>query len=258
MSKLNLPVPSDGMMRALKYVVGVAVLVAILALILAFLSLSARLDRADKDRVSLESVNGAQDKAMKAHAEALAEANVRLQKAGEPPVSVPPIPRPAPVVGAPGEDGEDGARGPAGLPGAAIVGPRGPVGPAGRAGEDGESIKGDPGATGTAGPKGDTGATGSRGEQGQRGDAGANGEPGPPGPPGPPGLNGAPGPPGPQGVPGIVNVVTSPGCADLLPNMSLSLTYDAATRTLTLMCGDREPPPDDSGEPTEPPTGNQP
>lgn len=33
-----------------------------------------------------------------------------------------------------------------------------------------------------------------------------------------------------------MNVATSPACGDLMPNMSISLAYDASTQTITLVC----------------------
>lgn len=144
----------------------------------------------------------------------------------------------------PGPQGERGLTGPRGFPGPAGVdgepGPRGAAGPAGKAGEPGL-----PGPTGDVGPSGPRGEIGPAGPAGRDGEDGAPGERGPQGEKGEPGrdgIDGAPGPQGdvgpegPQGVPGVVNVVTSPECADLMPNTAISLAYDAATQTLTLVC----------------------
>jgi hypothetical protein len=143
----------------------------------------------------------------------------------------------------PGPQGDRGLTGPRGFPGPAGVdgepGPRGLVGPQGDRGPRGfdgsdSTIPGPQGEASTvpgpAGPKGDAGP---RGEQGPRGETGPAGPQGDPGPAGPVGADGAPGPAGPAGV---VNVVTAPACAALLPGMSVSLTYDAGTQTLTLTC----------------------
>lgn len=191
----------------------------------------------------LTETNAAQD-------EALAEANRRLEDAGRQPVA---IPTPTPVTGPRGARGATGLRGPAGasvigprgprgLPGKngrSIVGPTGPRGPAGADGEDGATI------VGPAGPRGADGTpatpaqiraavdefcgqgrcVGPAGPQGERGPAGADST-----------IPGPAGPPGPQGAPGVVNVVTSPECGDLMPNMRIALAYDAATQTLTLVC----------------------
>jgi hypothetical protein len=143
----------------------------------------------------------------------------------------------------PGPQGERGLPGPRGFSGPAGVdgepGPRGPEGPQGERGPRGfdgsdSTVPGPegedstvPGPAGPAGPKGDTGP---RGEQGPRGETGPAGPQGPQGPAGPAGADGAP------GSAGVVNVVTSPECASLLPGMSVSLAYDAATQTLTLSC----------------------
>lgn len=139
------------------------------------------------------------------------------------------------ATGAAGEDGRSiiGPRGPAGPVGAdgeTVIGPVGPIGKQGEAGKDGQSI------TGPAGPKGE------KGDTGDRGPVGADGESivGPVGPAGAdstvPGPPGPAGPTGPQGIPGVANVTTSPACADLMPNMAISLDYDANSQTVTLIC----------------------
>jgi hypothetical protein len=134
--RLNVPVPSDGALRVLKYVVGVAVALSLVGLIVAFLLITERLDEADVDRGRLEQANRVQDETIGAQSEALDEANDRLREAGETPVVVPeaaePIPGPA------GEQGEAGERGPVGPAGESIVGPRGPAGAAGEDGRQGE------------------------------------------------------------------------------------------------------------------------
>lgn len=234
MVRPNLPVPSDKALRILKYVVVAAVLAAVVGLVLAFASLSQRLDAADQDRRELQQANVVQDETIGAQADALTEANERLEDAGERPVAVPDPPETVVgPTGATGATGPNGPPGPAGPPG--VDGERGPAGPAGKAGEPGlpgpSGSDGEDGVAGPAGPKGEMGPAGPRGEQGPRGETG---------PAGPVGADstvpGPPGPPGPQGIPGVLHVVTSPACGDLLPNMSISLAYDAATQTLTLVC----------------------
>lgn len=147
-------------------------------------------------------------------------------------------------VGPPGADGRDGE------PGA--TGPRGATGPAGKAGEPGlpgptgpagdRGLTGTPGADGrdgqdgAQGPQGEPGPAGDQGPRGEQGPQGAPGAAGPAGPPGNTGPAGPAGPAGPQGIPGVINVATSPACGDLMPNMTVSLSYDAATQTLTLVC----------------------
>lgn len=254
----RLPVPSRRALTIGAWVAVAAVVGLIMWMLVLLHQLSSETVRTERDldrareqaRVvfgDLVETNAAQD-------EALAEANRRLEAAGRNPVPVPAAPEPIPgPAGAPGE------RGPAGE---SITGPAGPRGLPGR---DGESIVGPPGPPG---PRGEPGEPGSRGEDGEDGEsivgpagpAGENGTDatpaqiraavdeycgqgrcvGPAGPQGEPGPRGAdstvPGPAGPQGPPGIVNVVTSPGCSDLMPNMRISLAYDATTQTLTLTC----------------------
>ncbi|MEO5664888.1 MAG: hypothetical protein ABIR39_16585 [Nocardioides sp.] len=174
---------------------------------------------------------------------ALAEANRRLRKAGKQPVPTPATPEV--VIGEPGEAGATGARGLQGEPGAdgrSVVGPAGPPGRPGVDGVDGQSIVGPDGPAGKVGDPGKDGqsVTGAKGDTGDRGPEGPAGPVGPAGAdstvPGPPGRPGDQGQIGPQGIPGVVNVTTSPACADLLPNMTISLAYDPATQTLSLIC----------------------
>lgn len=207
-------------------------------------STSSRLDQAERDRAALAEANAAQD-------QALAEANDALTDVGEAPVVVP---EPA-DVDSEGLRGASGATGATGATG--DVGPRGPrglsiTGEAGPVGKDGEAVIGPVGPKGadgqsgtdsnTPGPKGADGESivGPVGPKGEPGNDGARGEPGAKGDPGAPGRDGTdsttPGPAGPQGIPGVVAVTTSPACADMLPNMTISLTYDASTNTLTLVC----------------------
>ncbi len=137
---------------------------------------------------SLTETNAAQDAA-------LAEANRRLRRAGEAPVTTPPSPEV--VVGEPGATGATGGRG-----------GRGPAGPTG--------------ATGPTGPRGATGATGATGPAGERGLTGAVGPTGKAGEPGPPGVDGddgvdaegfigPAGPAGPQGERGEQGPRGEPG-----------------------------------------------
>ncbi len=248
MPRPEIPVPSDRAMRVLKWVVIAAVMIALVGLVMAFETLNRRADEADRDRRELARANVVQDQTISSQADALSKANDRLKDAGEQPVTVPeatePVAGPAGSTGPQGERGATGPRGPVGPAGESIVGPRGergprgfdgsdstlpgPVGPAGSNGQQGP--KGDPGEMGPAGVKGDTGATGDRGPAGEQGPRGEQGAPGPQGDPGPAG------PAGPQGIPGVVTVTTSPACSDLLPNMSVSLAYDAGTQTLSLIC----------------------
>lgn len=242
MRRFEMPVPSDRALRWLKWVVAIAILASIIGMAFAFQQLSDRLDESAADVDSLADVNAVQDATISAQQSALDQANERLQNAGESPVPLPELPTPAPgptgatgatgprgPAGAPGDDGQDGAAGATGPTGA-----RGAAGPTGKAGEPGL-----PGATGTAGatgPRGEAGPAGPKGDKGEPGPKGDAGEPGPRGERGPAGPQGDPGPAGPQGIPGIVNVTTSPACSDLMPNMAVSLAYDAATQTLTLVC----------------------
>lgn len=178
----------------------------------------------------LTEANVAQDEALK-------EANRRLRNAGKRPVPTPATPE---VVigergqsGATGETGARGLRGEPGADGRSIVGPAGPPGRPGSDGVDGQSIVGPPG------PVGRTGDTGKDGQSitGPKGDTGDRGPEGPAGPAGPAGADSTvPGPVGPQGIPGVIRVATSPACDDLLPSMKLSLEYDPATQTVTLIC----------------------
>jgi len=245
----DIPVPSDRALRALKWSIVVTVAAAIIGCIVAFSSISSRLDAADRERDNLAEYNAAQDSTIAAQQSALDQANKRLEEAGKAPVPVPEAPEV--VVGPSGATGAQGPVGPRGPAGASIVGPVGPRGPAG---DDGRTVVGPQGPAGddgesVAGPKGDTGEAGRDGKDAtpEMVDAAVSrycsvrGEcVGPQGPPGAdstvPGPQGPVGPVGPQGIPGVVNVNTSPACADLLPNMSISLTYDAGTQTITLVC----------------------
>jgi len=119
-----------------------------------------------------QSVNQAQDRA-------LAEANRRLEEAGQRPV-------PTPEPGEPGQAGPPGPPGPSGP-----VGPQGPPGPQGLTGPQGARGKqGIRGALGEPGAEGATGATGATGTQGPAGPQGPAGEQGPQGPAGPAGADG--------------------------------------------------------------------
>lgn len=185
----RLPVPSQRMVLWAWYAAAVAFVAMLVWLIITVVNQSGtletasfRLDRARESRAELS-------KAVDAQAEALEQANRRLEKAGERPVFVPRVPGPT------GPQGPRGSQGPAGVPGPS--GERGPSGPRGIAGEVGQ-----PGPQGPPGPQGATGARGSQGSpgpQGERGGSGPQGERGPEGPPGPAGPQGEQGPPGEQG-----------------------------------------------------------
>lgn len=246
MTRFRLPVPSDRSLRWMKWIVTLCLLIAMVGLVVAFFHISSRLDESTSDVDALADYNASQDSTIAAQQTALDRANKRLREAGKAPVEVPDQPEPIPgPAGEPGADGDPGPRGPAGADGVSIVGPRGPVGPAGETGPPGsDGLPGKAGAPGPAGPAGAAGKdstvagpkgeTGARGEQGPPGPAGADSSV--PGPQGERGPAGPAGPPGPQGIPGVINVTTSPGCADPLPKVSISLAYDAATQTLTLVC----------------------
>lgn len=250
----TMPVPSRRVLVWGAWTVGVLIVGIIIWMMWLLATLQDDVAQGGRDRDALRDANAAQDATIAAQESALEQANRRLRDAGEAPVLVPEAPEPVP--GPAGAAGEPGARGPAGPPGASIIGPRGPagrdgrtvVGPPGPAGDDGDD--GDDGATIT-GPKGDKGDTGAAGKDGRDGkDAtpemvdtavvrycSVRGEcAGPQGPPGPEGPAGPAGPAGPQGGPGVVHVVTQPACGDLMPNMAISLAYDPATQTLTLVC----------------------
>lgn len=227
----RIPVPSDRSLRWMKWVVVAAVLTAVIGLVIAFAQISSRLDDSTDDVNALADYNALQDATIAAQQSALDRANERLREAGRAPVAVPDAPEPI-----------QGERGPVGPAGESITGPRGPAGADGR---DGESIVGPrgprgftgadstvPGPVGTQGPSGETGSAGPPGKDGEQG---PKGEPGPAGPQGDPGPVGPPGPAGPQGIPGIVNVVTDDSCFGP-PIVKVSLSYDAATQTLTLTC----------------------
>jgi len=142
------------------------------------------------------------------------------------------------IVGPQGEPGPPGPQGPQGIQGVqgiqGFVGDSGKRGPQGFTGLDGP--QGGPGETGAIGPQGPQGVQGEIGPQGESGPKGEPGDIGPAGPQGDTGEQGSVGPQGPQGIPGIINVVTSPECANIVPSMSISIAYDSATQTLTLIC----------------------
>jgi hypothetical protein len=106
----------------------------------------------------------------------LAEANRRLEAAGEAPVPVPQVSIVAGPAGAAGLQGPVGAAGLVGPVGASgAPGAVGAPGPAGQAGTDGSA--GADGQPGPAGPVGAQGDPGPAGVQGQPGTDGAGGEP---------------------------------------------------------------------------------
>lgn len=184
----RLPVPSDAAIRVLVTVIAL-VAVAGLVLIGVRLYVLNSNDREQAEEIGqLKGANAAQD-------EALAEANKRLEQAGQAPV---PVPEPdadvdaietmvhsavamycagSACVGATGEPGRDGVDG--------VDGKRGPRG-----------------FTGIDGLAGADGAPGVRGETGPRGE---QGPPGPEGPVGPQGPKGNEGPAGPPGAPGTAS-----------------------------------------------------
>lgn len=126
-------------------------------------------------------------------------ANVRLSRAGEQPVEVPPVPAPdTPAAATIVIDGPPGDTGPRGLPG--DTGPRGLPGRTGAPGSVGAT--GAPGAPGDTGPGGDPGSVGATGAPGADGALGAPGVDGPVGPAGPTGADGAPGATGAPGADG--------------------------------------------------------
>jgi hypothetical protein len=225
-----MPLPSRRVLVWGAWTVGLLIVGVIIWMMWLLFTLQDDVARADSDRDALREANTAQDATIATQQSALDKANQRLRDAGEQPVPVPEVPDAVPgPAGAPGARGPAGAsivgpvgpRGPAGAAGKSVVGPPGPAGPVGPAGADGDSIVGPKGEAGAPGPKGEAGAAGPKGEPG------ANGDTGPTGPVGPA---------GPQGTPGVITVVTQPACSDLMPNMTISLAYDAATQTLTLVC----------------------
>jgi len=122
-------------------------------------------DQSDQIRET-QAVNQAQDSA-------LAEANRRLEAAGEQPVATP---EPGPA-GEPGQVGPVGPPGPQGVRGP--MGARGLQGIRGALGEGGtDGSTGGTGATGPKGAKGETGATGLQGPAGADGADGADGQDG--------------------------------------------------------------------------------
>lgn len=127
------------------------------------------------------------------------------------------------------EDGTLSWSNDAGLDNPEPVNLMGPAGPAGAVGP-----KGDKGDKGDAGPKGDTGA------KGDKGDPGADGTPGPQGAPGVAGSKGDKGDPGKSayeyakdgGYTGTESEFTAKLAAD-----TVSVTYDADTKTLNICSG---------------------
>jgi hypothetical protein len=175
------PVPSETVIRLTVLAILVAGLVLMLLIGVRLYVLSQN-DREQAEQIGrLEGTNSAQD-------EALAEANRRLEEAGEPPVEVPATPAPG-EQGETGEQGDTGETGPRGLTGA--TGPQGPRGEAGKRGPRG--FTGIDGPVGPAGPAGADGATGPQGPQGPKGE------------PGPPGADGEQGPQGERGPAGTAN-----------------------------------------------------
>lgn len=234
----KIPVPSSRSLIVGTWLVAIAVLVLIVWMLATIGRLSTDTVQTREDLASTKSdaakvftsladSNAAQDAALE-------EANRRLREAGKAPVPTPPIPASATrgipgVPGIPGDRGLPGINGASGIPGA-----RGPAGRNGGDGVDGSTgpagSDGSAGANGEPGSPGKDGANGSDGARGPQGDQGPAGDPGPAGPAGPNGAQGV------QGIPGVVAVDTSPSCSDLAPNMAISLTYDAATQTITLVC----------------------
>lgn len=226
MHRPRLPVPSDRALLLLRWLVGVALIVAAVGAIVALSQFAGRLDaysieleRADLERAAIEATNDDQATAILDQQRALREANKRCRDAaGCTPVPTPPVV----VAGATGsagprgflgEDGEQGLTGPRGPRG--FTGPTGEDGPAGKAGEPGL-----PGTTGTTGPAGERGQQGPKGDAGARGDDGVQGPAGPQGPPGNPGATGSDGAPG-RGI-------SSVSCDALTP-MTLTVTYSDDT-----------------------------
>lgn len=132
-------------------------------------------------------------------ADALKEANRRLERLGKRPVQAEET-EDVELVPVPGPQGEPGARGPRGLSCVEQLSfgrCRGDEGERGKQGTQGE--RGPKGEQGEIGPQGDRGAAGPQGEPGtqgpagERGPAGPQGEPGPAGPQGPQGEQGPPG-----------------------------------------------------------------
>jgi len=158
-----------------------------------------------------QSVNQAQDRA-------LAEANRRLEEAGQRPV-------PAPEPGEPGQAGPPGPSGP--------VGPQGPPGPQGLTGPQGARGKqGIRGALGEPGAEGATGATGAQGPAGPQGPAGEQGPQGPAGPAGADGQDGAKGATGEDAFPFTFSftVQTTPAQST---TYTVTCTVDGCTVTET-------------------------
>jgi hypothetical protein len=117
---------------------------------------TARLDRAEHNVVTLQAKADQNAAAANQNADAVRQANVRLEAAGERPVEIP-VPGPVGPAGTPGEPGPAGPAGADGLSGATVVGPPGPPGPAGA---DGASVTGADGKDGTDGKDGQDGRDG--------------------------------------------------------------------------------------------------
>lgn len=249
--KKPMPVPSERAVLIARIALAVVIFAALGWLLFQVLSLGSalvvqqqKLEAAEVERAAM--------------AAALAEVNERREAVGKEPIEVPEV-EPAPsselprlIQGPPGPQGPMGPRGPAGPPGLdgkdGAAGDPGPRGLPGRPGVDGRD-----GVDGAPGSDGET-VVGPAGPQGERGPGPSDaqvraavddfcgqgrcvGPAGPAGPPGPPGADSTvPGPAGPPGPPGVVSVQTSPGCASLMPGVSISLAYDPATATLTLVC----------------------
>lgn len=178
---MRLPTPSR---RALTIGVWVIV-VLVIAIIAAMMVLIVQLTKDTQELEQRTDASRADRNAMRHDLDtqqaALAEANRRLRRAGEDPVSTPeakddpvekiiPLPGPRGLRGLPGEDGRDGS--------------------------DGRTVRGENGSAGSSGADGESGAPGAKGDTGAPGPAGPAGEPGPAGPGGP---AGPPGPAGPAG-----------------------------------------------------------
>lgn len=92
----NLPVPSEDTLRAMKWLLGVAV-AALLVWVIYLVAqvndraddLSSRLEVAQSERADLERVNEEQSKDIDKRGSAIRTANTRLKDAGKPPVTIP-------------------------------------------------------------------------------------------------------------------------------------------------------------------------
>lgn len=188
---MKLPVPSRRAIVVLLWVAGIAVALLVAAMLVMIMRLSHdnadlehRADAGRADRADLRHALGQQD-------QALDEANRRLTRLGERPVTTPPS-MPELITGPAGERGEAGAPG--------EQGPRGLRGEPGKPGPRG--LPGEDGARGQTGATGAPGAAGAKGDTGPAGPAGADGATGPQGPPGPAGPAGADGQNGTNGTDG--------------------------------------------------------